>query len=146
MNMILSWKKDNKQEQKNRWESKQKIKLMNKRPKNMNSCVRETYRKSYNWEHMLGNILLIWYLILLVHIRHMIGRHCVKVVRIRSYSGPYFPRIGLNTDISPYSVRMWENTDQNNSEYAYFLRSEKGYLFLGFKAWFEVILLILNII
>ena len=25
--------------------------------------------------------------------------------------------------ISPYSVRMWENTDQNNSEYGYFSRS-----------------------
>ena len=25
--------------------------------------------------------------------------------------------------ISPYSVRMWENTDQNNSEYRHFLRS-----------------------
>ena len=26
--------------------------------------------------------------------------------------------------ISPYSVRMWENTDQNNSEYRYFLYSD----------------------
>ena len=25
--------------------------------------------------------------------------------------------------ISPYSVQMWENTDQNNSEYGHFLRS-----------------------
>ena len=25
--------------------------------------------------------------------------------------------------ISPYSVRMWENADQNKSEYGYFLRS-----------------------
>ena len=36
--------------------------------------------------------------------------HCVKSVRIRSYSGPY-------------SVRMRENADQNNSEYWYFSRS-----------------------
>ena len=58
-------------------------------------------------------------------------RHCVKSVRIRSYSGPYFPGFGLNTErykvsqrsISPYSVRMWENTDQNNSEYEHFSRS-----------------------
>ena len=27
--------------------------------------------------------------------------------------------------ISPYSVRMWENTDQNNSKYGHFLRSER---------------------
>ena len=36
--------------------------------------------------------------------------HCVKNVRIRSYS-------------DPYSVRMRENTDQNSSEYGHFLRS-----------------------
>ena len=35
---------------------------------------------------------------------------CVKSVRIRSYSGSY-------------SVRMRENTDQNNSEYGHLLRS-----------------------
>ena len=34
----------------------------------------------------------------------------VKSVRIRSYSGPY-------------SVRMRENADQNNSKYGHFLRS-----------------------
>ena len=37
--------------------------------------------------------------------------HCVKSVRIRSYSGPQ-------------SVWMRENIDQNNSEYGYFLRSD----------------------
>ena len=38
--------------------------------------------------------------------------HCVKAVRIRSYSGPY-------------SVRMRENKDQNDSEYGHFSRSEQ---------------------
>ena len=28
--------------------------------------------------------------------------------------------------ISPYSVRMWENKDQNNAEYGQFLRSESA--------------------
>ena len=37
--------------------------------------------------------------------------HCVKSVRIGSYSGPYFPAFGLNTD-------------QDNSEYRHFLRSD----------------------
>ena len=36
--------------------------------------------------------------------------HCVKSVRIRSFSGPY-------------SVRMRENADQKNSEYGHFSRS-----------------------
>ena len=40
--------------------------------------------------------------------------HCVKSVCIWRYSGPY-------------SVRMRENTDQNNSEYVYILRSD-GYV------------------
>ena len=55
----------------------------------------------------------------------MIVVHCVKSVHIRGYSGPHFPAFRLNTEIlriSPYSVRMWENTDQNNCEYGPFLR------------------------
>ena len=37
--------------------------------------------------------------------------HCVKSVRIPSYSGPHFPSFGLNTN-------------QNNFEYGHFLRSQ----------------------
>ena len=46
--------------------------------------------------------------------------HCVKSIRIRSYSGLHFPEFGLNLDL----VQMRENADQNNSEYGHFLRSE----------------------
>ena len=52
---------------------------------------------------------------------------CVKIVRIRSYCGPHFPAFGLNTErysVSPYSARMPENIDQNNSEYGHFSRSD----------------------
>ena len=35
--------------------------------------------------------------------------HSVRGVRIRSYSGPYFPAFGLNTE--RYGVRMREITD-----------------------------------
>ena len=39
--------------------------------------------------------------------------------------GVILVRIFPHSDwISPYSVRMRENTDQNNSEYGYFLRSD----------------------
>ena len=41
-----------------------------------------------------------------------------KKFRIRSYSGPYFPAF------FPYSVWMRKNTDQNNSEYELFSRSD----------------------
>ena len=47
--------------------------------------------------------------------------HCIKSVRIQSYSGPYFPPFGLR--ISPYSFRIWENPHQNNFEYGHFSRS-----------------------
>ena len=50
-----------------------------------------------------------------------------KSVGIGSYSGPYFPCIrteyGEIQSISPYLVRMWENKDQNNSEYRHLIRS-----------------------
>ena len=54
---------------------------------------------------------------------------CVKSVRIRSFSGPYFAAFGQNTVFRteyrnfPYSVRMMGNTDQKNSEYGHFSRS-----------------------
>ena len=51
--------------------------------------------------------------------------HCVKSVRIRSYSGQHFPGIrteyGEIWNISLYSVQMREIADQNNSEYRHFL-------------------------
>ena len=32
--------------------------------------------------------------------------HCVKCVRIRSFSGPYFPAFGLSTEIYGVSLRI----------------------------------------
>ena len=40
------------------------------------------------------------------------NNHCVKIVRIRSYSGPY-------------SVQMQENKDLNNSEYGHSLHCDQ---------------------
>ena len=61
----------------------------------------------------------------------------VKSVRIRSYCGPNFPAFGLNTEIrlrvSPYSVRMQENADQNNPEYEHFLRSASKFITSSYK-------------
>ena len=42
------------------------------------------------------------------------ANHLVGSVRIRSFSGPYFPVFGRS--ISPYSIQMRENTGQKNSE------------------------------
>ena len=52
-----------------------------------------------------------------------------KSIRIRSFSGPYFPALGLNTERYSISVQMREKTDQKSSEYRHFSRSEKIWLF-----------------
>ena len=53
--------------------------------------------------------------------------HCVESVQIRSFFRSVFSRIrteyGEILRISPYSVQMRENADQNNSEYGHFLRN-----------------------
>ena len=72
-----------------------------------------------------GGLRLSWLLSISFYI-HV--SHCVKSVRIRSFSGPLFPGFRLEYEeilrISPYSVQMWEKTDQNSSEYGHSLLSE----------------------
>ena len=48
------------------------------------------------------------------------GAHCVKRVRFRSYSAPYFLACGLNTEKYSIKCRMRQNTNQNNFEYGHF--------------------------
>ena len=56
--------------------------------------------------------------------------HCVKSVRIRSYSGPHFSRISRHSDwirkdtkylsvLNPNAGKWWKNADQNNSKYGH---------------------------
>ena len=51
----------------------------------------------------------------------------MTIVRIRNYSDPHFSTLrteyGEILRISPYSVRIWKNADQKNSEYGHFLCS-----------------------
>ena len=59
--------------------------------------------------------------------------HCVKSVHIRRFSGPSLAAFGLNTEryekrsISPCSVQMREDTDQENSEHRHFSCSNISY-------------------
>ena len=59
--------------------------------------------------------------------------HCVKSVHIRSFSGPSLAAFRLNTEryekrsISPCSVQMREDTDQENSEHRHFSCSNISY-------------------
>ena len=55
---------------------------------------------------------------------------CVKRVRIESFSGPYFPAFGLNTERYYVSLgiqfEFWESKDQKNSAYGHFLLSDNS--------------------
>ena len=52
--------------------------------------------------------------------RYRKKNHCAKRVRVRSYSGPY-------------SVQMWENTDENNSEYGNVSVSNLSLIFVSLE-------------
>ena len=50
--------------------------------------------------------------------------HCVEIVQIRSYSGPYFPAFGMNTEIYFLSLRIesecgkrWTRITQNTDTF-----------------------------
>ena len=49
---------------------------------------------------------------------------CLRSARIQSFSGPYFPAFGLNTERYYISLgiqfEFWENNDQKNSAYGHF--------------------------
>ena len=70
------------------------------------------------WDHLflpLTRMMLASWMIFVISL------HCVKCVRIRSFSGPHFPTFGLNIErYCLYSVLMWGNADQNNFEYGHF--------------------------
>ena len=97
------------------------------------SLYRNVSSISEIWEGLLPPIFLsvfrvlsnIWWS-LFAKIVH--GYHCVKSVRIRSYSvfwSVFFhiwTEYGEIRSISSYSVRIRENADQNNSEYGHFSR------------------------
>ena len=76
--------------------------------------MRFQYTSSYQ-----GNVRLPWACELGLLLLH--NMYCVKSIRFRSFSGPYFhcirPEYGEILGIFPYSVRMRENTDKKNSEY-----------------------------
>ena len=57
-------------------------------------------------------------------------RHCLNTVHIWSYYGEIL-------HISPYSVQMRENTDQNNSKYRKFLRSEIDLRLVKYPVYFH---------
>ena len=43
------------------------------------------------------------------------AKHCVKSVQIRSYSGPYFPTFGLNTERYSLSLRIQSKCGKTRS-------------------------------
>ena len=66
-----------------------------------------------------------------INLCELCASHCIKGVRIRSYSGPDFSRIFPHSDwirrdteylsvFSPNAGKCWKNADQSNSEYELF--------------------------
>ena len=58
--------------------------------------------------------------------------HCVKSVRIRSYSGSYFPALGLNVERYSVRTRITPNTDTFHAE-GYVYPTLKKYCLLNLK-------------
>ena len=50
--------------------------------------------------------------------------HCMKIFRIRNFSGQYFPAFGLNTD-------------EKNAEYGHFLHGDMMYTHKQYKFQFD---------
>ena len=72
--------------------------------------------QEWNNSHVLKNLTrkvknFLWTMSMKMYDK-VIGVHCVKIVRIRSYSGPYFSAFGLNTG-------------QNNYKYGQFFQLSK---------------------
>ena len=96
-------------------------------------CISGHHKFSKTFEFFFWNKRHILKLLIIVFIskfdiqqtcRYYRDVHCVKSVHIPSFSGRHFSVFRLNTvRISPYSVRMRENTDQKSTEYGHFSRS-----------------------
>ena len=48
----------------------------------------------------------MYHISIILLLKNNLATHCVKSVRIRSYSGPYFPASGLNTERFGVSLRI----------------------------------------
>ena len=59
-------------------------------------------------------------------------QHCVKIIRIRSFSGPYFLTIGLNIEIYLVFSLMWEqNRKTPNSDTFQTVQINELHMFKG---------------
>ena len=63
------------------------------------------------------------------HVLPLENKHCMKSVRIRSYSGPHFSAFGLNAKTYGVSFRIrsecWKKRTKITPEYGHFSRSER---------------------
>ena len=60
-------------------------------------------------------------LLLYGFINHDDNKHCVKSVHIRSFSSPYFPAFGLNTERYGVSLRIQSECEKIQTRYAFLL-------------------------
>ena len=107
--------------------------------RSIQSCI-----KNLKW-----SVLQKWLTAFSVHLRQtkifLYSVNCFLLMKTgtawkMSEFGVFLVRIFPHSDwilcISPYSIRMRENTDQNNSEYEHFLRSVVNSFALQIVLWF----------
>ena len=105
------------------------IRKFSQHPNTFNTCCRtEYFKNSFSLSFINdGNpdswiswiqIVLMQHLLYIYKSLLKFNRpfHCVKSIRIRSYSCPHFSAFELNRERYGVSVLMRENADQNNSE------------------------------
>ena len=92
------------------------------------------FTKKVFWS--LGNFLSKMELLAKIFGKSFRGSHCVKSVRIRSYSGPYFPAFGLNTERYSVSLRtqsecgkIWTRITPNADTFYAVMRTRWTYNF-----------------
>ena len=84
--------------------------------------VKREIHRTYLASNLGFSEMILLQMILLFMDEKLIGRlcyfyidNCVKSVRIRSYSGPYFPTFGLNNSEYGHFVRSGWNLEMHNS-------------------------------
>ena len=89
----------------------------------------QTPTKSFDYRQNNGSIFFLKSLIIISgnDLAHIFS-HCVKSIPYSELFWSAFSRMRteyreIRRSISLYSVRMWQNVDQNNSEYGHFLLS-----------------------
>ena len=90
----------------------------------------------WRYQYFQLHVALTLYVIYVLRKIYNESMHCLKSVRIRSYSGPYFPAFGLNTERYSVSLRtqsecgkIWTRITPNADTFYAVMRTRWTYNF-----------------